>query len=151
MLPQQEDWDDHVAVTGYWFLDEPKTEWQPDAAFSRFLENGPPPVYVGGSAPQALQRAVRFGHGWLPMVRDPEALAGGLGRFRSIADAAGSAPGPVTVLTGLPLNEPARAQDLLGAYRELGVERLVCGLRYDDADAYRERLTALRSISGGPG
>ncbi len=31
-----------------------------------------PPIFVGGQPPHALERAVRYGDGWLPMVRDPE-------------------------------------------------------------------------------
>lgn len=47
-------------VTGYWFLDPPGN-WQPPEDLLRFLENGPPPVYIGfGSMrlpdPQALTR-----------------------------------------------------------------------------------------------
>ena len=38
-------------TTGYWFLEEGKN-WQPDAELARFLEAGPPPVYIGfGSMP----------------------------------------------------------------------------------------------------
>jgi UDP:flavonoid glycosyltransferase YjiC (YdhE family) len=33
-------------VTGYWFLDPP-AEWQPPVELLRFLDGGPPPVYVG--------------------------------------------------------------------------------------------------------
>jgi UDP:flavonoid glycosyltransferase YjiC (YdhE family) len=44
------DWGDRVQVTGYWFPEE--EEWQPPADLVRFLEGGPPPVFVGfGSMP----------------------------------------------------------------------------------------------------
>ena len=108
-----------------------------------------PPVYVGGSAPQALRRALRFGHGWLPMARDPQKLARDLEVFRDMAAEAGRPAGPVTVMAALPLQEPARARQVLEQYQALGVERLVCALRYDDADEYAARLDALVGVRDG--
>ncbi len=46
LIPKPADWDQHQRVTGYWFLDEPPG-WQPPEDLARFLENGPPPVYIG--------------------------------------------------------------------------------------------------------
>ena len=41
------DWDPkQIHVTGYWFL-PPSENWRPSEALERFLEVGPPPVYVG--------------------------------------------------------------------------------------------------------
>lgn len=73
VLPKPPDWRDWHHVTGYWFLDTPPG-WQPPPALADFLDDGPPPVYVGfGSlvdrAPQrtaeivieALQRAGQRG------------------------------------------------------------------------------------------
>lgn len=51
LFPKPPDWDEHVHLTGYWFLDPPP-DWQPPPALNRFLESGSPPVYVGfGSLP----------------------------------------------------------------------------------------------------
>lgn len=120
---------DVVSRNGQPFLFEPK----PPA----------PPTYIGGRAPHALHRALRFGHGWLPMARDPGALAADLERFQALADEARTTPGPVTVLAGLPGDDPGRARTLADGYRDLGVERLVCTLRYRNLDDYRRRLDAL--------
>jgi len=46
VLPKPSDWDDDQHVTGYWFLDA-QPDWQPSEDLLRFLESGPPPVYVG--------------------------------------------------------------------------------------------------------
>jgi UDP:flavonoid glycosyltransferase YjiC (YdhE family) len=46
VLPKPPDWDEYHHVTGYWFLSPPPA-WQPPAELVRFLESGPPPVYVG--------------------------------------------------------------------------------------------------------
>ena len=46
VLPSPPDWDAAVKVTGYWFLDRP-SDWTPPPELVRFLEAGPPPVYIG--------------------------------------------------------------------------------------------------------
>jgi len=46
VVPKPPDWDSHLHVTGYWFTN-PDPAWQPPPALARFLEAGPPPVYVG--------------------------------------------------------------------------------------------------------
>jgi probable F420-dependent oxidoreductase len=106
-----------------------------------------PPIYIGGGAPQALRRALRFGHGWLPMARDPQSLGEDLETYRALADEIGGEPGPVTAMAALPLHDAARAKDLLQQYHDLGIERLVCAVRYDTAAEYRERLEALTAIA----
>nr|CAD6602019.1 glycosyltransferase [Rhizobium sp. Khangiran2] len=50
VLSKPGDWGAEVAVTGYWFLDSP--DWQPDPDLAAFLAAGEPPIYVGfGSMP----------------------------------------------------------------------------------------------------
>ena len=46
VIPPPPDWDSHIHVTGYWFLD-PAADWTPPPALMEFLEAGSPPVYVG--------------------------------------------------------------------------------------------------------
>lgn len=46
ILPRPVDWDESQHVTGYWFL-EVLAAWRPPQDLLRFLESGPPPVYVG--------------------------------------------------------------------------------------------------------
>ncbi len=60
VLPVPQDFPPSAQVSGYWFLDRPAA-WQPAPELVRFLEAGPPPVYVGfGSmgARKGQQRAV---------------------------------------------------------------------------------------------
>lgn len=45
VVPRPADWPPYVHVTGYWFLDE--SGYQPPEELTRFLDAGPPPVYVG--------------------------------------------------------------------------------------------------------
>lgn len=46
VLPKPSDWPPESLVTGYWFLEEEAT-FQPPDDLVRFLEAGPPPVYIG--------------------------------------------------------------------------------------------------------
>lgn len=46
VVPRPTDWDASAAVTGYWFLDR-LPAWKPPQDLVRFIEAGPPPVYVG--------------------------------------------------------------------------------------------------------
>jgi UDP:flavonoid glycosyltransferase YjiC (YdhE family) len=46
VLSPPTDWPDGHHIAGYWFLVEP-ADWQPPADLLKFLEAGPPPVYVG--------------------------------------------------------------------------------------------------------
>jgi sterol 3beta-glucosyltransferase len=56
VVPRPPDWGAHVHVTGYWFPAE--GDWQPPEALVRFVEAGPPPVYVSfGSMPVPDPRA----------------------------------------------------------------------------------------------
>jgi sterol 3beta-glucosyltransferase len=51
VLPAPPDWAPECAVAGYWFL-ERAPDWRPPERLEAFLQDGPPPVYVGfGSMP----------------------------------------------------------------------------------------------------
>lgn len=57
VLPPPADWDAGIQITGYWLL-EPPAGWAPPADLLRFLEAGPPPVYIGfGSMPSSRPEA----------------------------------------------------------------------------------------------
>jgi len=45
VLPKPLDWGEHLHVTGYWFVDDPI--WSPPQDLIHFLEDGPPPIYIG--------------------------------------------------------------------------------------------------------
>lgn len=58
VVPRPPDWEPHVHVGGYWFLDE-GDQWQPGEGLQQFLAEGEKPVYVGfgsmpGRDPQAM-------------------------------------------------------------------------------------------------
>ncbi len=106
-----------------------------------------PPILVGGAAPQALERAARWGDGWLPMALAPDALRAPAAELAERFAAAGRGRPEVVVMTRLPLAEGAQAEDLVGAYAEAGATHLVHGVRYEVAREFAEeaaRLGALR-------
>ena len=102
-----------------------------------------PPILIGGRAPHAIERAAKYGDGWLPMARGPEDVARALPRYRELTEALNKPPGEITVSTRLPLQDRGKTRELAEQYRSLGVERLVCGLRYDTIDEFREQLESL--------
>jgi sterol 3beta-glucosyltransferase len=61
IVPRPADWPETIAVTGFWFLDQP-AGWTPPVELAEFLAAGPPPVYIGfgsmaGRNPERLTRA----------------------------------------------------------------------------------------------
>ena len=46
VLPEDPTWPQRIRVTGFWYLDPPPA-WQMPQPLARFLDSGPPPVYVG--------------------------------------------------------------------------------------------------------
>ena len=105
-----------------------------------------PPVYVGGGPPHALRRAARLADGWMPMGLAPDALAGHMTTYREFCEAEGRKPGLVTLMRGLPLTDEPQCRTLIGEYADLGVERLVCGVRYDTSEQFREQLAVLSDL-----
>lgn len=102
-----------------------------------------PPILIGGGPPHALERAVKFGDGWLPMGLAPHKLAPKVAMLQELAAAAGRPRMQVTVFTGLPLTDAAATQDMLAAYAEAGADRIVHGARYDTELQYGESVAAL--------
>lgn len=46
VVPHPADWPPNIHTSGYLFLDE-QSDWQPPVALQKFLDAGPPPVYIG--------------------------------------------------------------------------------------------------------
>jgi probable F420-dependent oxidoreductase len=105
-----------------------------------------PPIFVGGAAPHALERAVRFGDGWMPMGADPEQLAPDMRTLHEIAQRAGRPVPEVVALGGIPLDEPQRGAAQLARLAEIGVTRFATGGRYATPDEFRRGLDALVAV-----
>jgi len=106
-----------------------------------------PPILVGGAAPHALRRAVRFGDGWMPMGTDARRLAPQIAELRRLAAEAGRPPPEVVAMGRLAIDEGARAAEQLAELSQIGVTGLLHGERYADAASFArsaERLARLR-------
>ncbi len=110
-----------------------------------------PPIFIGGAAPHALRRTVRYGDGWMPMSGDPEALRPQIAELRTLAEEAGRSAPEVVVLTMLPVHEPERAASLARLFAEVGATRLIHAPRYDDAVGFRRAVETLAKIRAHPG
>ncbi len=102
-----------------------------------------PPIFIGGAAPHALRRAVRYGDGWMPMSGDPEPLRPQIAELRRLAEEAGRDAPEVVVLTMLPLHEPEHAAELARVFAEVGVTRLIHAPRYNNEAEFRRSAEAL--------
>jgi probable F420-dependent oxidoreductase len=102
-----------------------------------------PPIFVGGGGEHVLRRAARYGDGWFPMVSDPAQLAAARARLRELAQEFGRPTPQIVAFASFDPREPDRARDVVGALREAGVDRLVAGVRYADADAFARHAAFL--------
>jgi probable F420-dependent oxidoreductase len=102
-----------------------------------------PPIIVGGAAPHALRRAVRFGDGWMPIGAKADALRPAIAELREQMARAGKPPPEVVAITTLALDDPPRAAEQARGFAAAGVTRLVHGWRYADAPEFARAASAL--------
>ena len=107
-----------------------------------------PPILVGGGPPHAIERALKYGDGWLPMRFSPEQLKPWVERYRQQADEAGKAEPQIVAFTELPVDDLVRCRDLCGEYREAGATTLVHSQRYEDATELKTSIDVLAGIQG---
>ena len=118
-----------------------------------FLPRPPrPPIVIGGSAPQAIDRAVRFGDGWMPTRLAPAELANRVSELSARFSAAGKAPPMVVPLTTLPIHDSGALAHQIADYRAAGATGLVHFTTYDSEDDFArcaETLVAQHNVVVG--
>jgi probable F420-dependent oxidoreductase len=89
-----------------------------------------PPVLVGGAFPQGARRALRYGDGWMPVMRGGQSIADVLEKFKAMAAEAGRDPASVPLTTfGAPEDV-----DQLKRFRDLGIARVIVTLDSEKSD-----------------
>ena len=88
----------------------------------------PIPILVGGHSDIALERAGRIGDGWIAAQMSPERVAEHWPKVQAAAERAGRDPGALLLFTSISGRSDLPLGDLLGQYRELGVDHVQLGL-----------------------
>jgi hypothetical protein len=84
----------------------------------------------------------------MPFGATPENLREPIANLRAQAASAGLAPPPqVAVVTSLPTSDAAAARNLVAAYADVGVDRVIHGARYADFDGFRRGLEAVAAAA----
>ncbi|MBL6688935.1 MAG: TIGR03619 family F420-dependent LLM class oxidoreductase [Pseudomonadales bacterium] len=104
-----------------------------------------PPIYIGGGPPHALDRALKYGDGWLPMgsldkIRDD------IREYRERSEAVHGKPGEVVTFSSIEGLGVAEAEDRLKAYEEAGVTRVVLGQKYETTDDWQPAFEVLEKM-----
>lgn len=105
-----------------------------------------PPVFIGGSAPHATARAVKFGAGWIPMSTNPQKLAPAVKEYRAQA-AAADTEASVYALGRLGTGR-TDVQDRLRQLEDVGVDAVITGVAYDTTDEFSANIEKLSSDIG---
>jgi len=98
-----------------------------------------PVVWIGGNGPAAMNRAVKFGDGWHPMLPATE-LKAKVEELHTIALAAGRAVPEIIVRRGLKLDDTA-ARAKVAAEKEAGATYFILDLgRYADEKSFEKSV-----------
>jgi len=106
-----------------------------------------PPIYIGGSAPHAIDRALKYGDGWLPMGR-LDKITPQIGEYRERSEELQGKPGEVVTFASLPEGDVDGAREVIARHEAAGVTRVIIGRPYESAEDWAptfELLSALNS------
>ena len=96
-----------------------------------------PPIWIGGNGPNAVERVLRYGDGWHPMLRAAE-LKTAVAELKARASQAGRPEPEIIVRRGLRLDDTSAARARLEEERDAGATWFILDLgRYPDEVAFR--------------
>jgi probable F420-dependent oxidoreductase len=106
-----------------------------------------PPIWVGGNGPAAMNRAIKFGDGWHPMLPATE-LKAKVEELQTRARSAGRPAPEIVVRRGLKLDDIAAARAKIEAERDAGTTYFIFDLgRYPDEQSFGKSVETFRSIT----
>src|SRR5258706_6613941 len=117
-----------------------------DVEMSPRTAQAPLPIYVGGHTRDAIERAARWGQGWLPGWRPLTALRDDIAFLHERVVAAGREPAAVEVAPELSASIARRHEDAVRRYES---SRLVRHRQSRDGSGRDPRLMAASNLVGG--
>lgn len=115
----------------------------------RFIFKPRPPrpkFLIGGAAPQAINRAVKLGDGWLPAEGDTEKLRGPVATLVKLMKQAGKPAPEVIPLTGLPLENSDAAVKKLAALADIGASGVIHAGKYESVSEFEAMVEQLLTV-----
>ena len=108
-----------------------------------------PPIWIGGNGPAAMNRALKFGDGWHPMLPASE-LKAKVEELHARARATGRALPEIIVRRRLKLDDTAAARAKVAAEQEAGATYFILDLgRYPDEKSFGKSVeTFMATIVG---
>ena len=104
-----------------------------------------PPIYIGGGAPHAIERALKYGDGWMPMG-SLNKIKGDIAEYRRRSEARNGKPGEVVTFSSIEGLGYEQALERLRSYEEAGVTRVILGQKYDTADDWQPGFELLEQL-----
>lgn len=115
-------------------------DFDPIQAWPKPVQRPHPRIHVGGAAPSALQRVIRYGDGWIPLTGRGEGdLIDHVRELRRLAAAAGRDPNALEVT----VCGASRDRATLDGYIDAGVDRILFLLPSKGRDEILARLDGL--------
>jgi hypothetical protein len=99
-----------------------------------------PPIWVGGNSPAAINRAIKFGDGWHPMLPAAE-LKAKVEELQTRARSAGRSAPEIVTRRGLKFDDLGAARAKIAAEKEAGATYFILDLgRYPDEQTFGKSI-----------